>query len=150
MSVSLNVQNVLRNTALTFGVAFAAAAATKLVNQVAHRYWKIEPHIWYSPSLVIRQAAAIAGGAVTYALATRATLVSFPVDSTFLKHHCLHLLFGAYLGVNGILIYSKENLNGTLAYGALASLLCLSANATGPRNSLFAAGAVGVMAGLRV
>lgn len=150
MSVSLNVQNVFQNAALTFGVATVAAAVTVLVNKAVHGSLGIRRNIWSSPSLVISEAATLAGAATTYALTTRATLLSFPVDSSFFKFHSLHLLFGMFFAVNGVTIYSKDTLDGSLLFGSLASLLLLSTNVLGSRNSLFAAGAVGIIGGLRV
>lgn len=150
MSVSLNVQNVLRNTALTFGIATAAAVVTVSVNKAFHSWFGTRQSIKSGPSVLISEAAITLGGAVTYSLASRTTLVSFPLDFIFVKYHCLHILFGAYLGVSGALICSKETLNGALGYGALAALLGLSTNAAGSHYSLYAAGAVGVAAGLQI
>ncbi|MBS0649412.1 MAG: hypothetical protein JSS10_09360 [Verrucomicrobia bacterium] len=150
MTVSLNVQNVLWNTGVTFGVACAAAAVTVLVNKAVHGWFHRGQSIKSGPSVLMSEAAIAAAGGVTYALASRAALLSFPADSSLFKFHSLHLLFGMLFGTNAVIIYSKDNLDGSLIYGSIASLLLLSTNVLGSRNTLYAAGAVGILGGLRV
>lgn len=150
-ATSLGVRNIAWNTAVVFGIACVSGAVTWTISKAAHRFFRIRENIMHSPSLVVREVAAVAGGAATYALASRAALASFPVDAQFCKFHCLHLIFGPLFSLYGIILNSKETRTGAMMFGSLGTLLLFSiGGGAGNRVSLFAAGGVGVIMGLRV
>lgn len=150
-AVSLGIRDVAWNTAVIFGIACVSGATAWATSKALHRIFRIRENIMHSPSLAIREVAAIAGCAATYGLASRATPVSFPIDAQFYKYYCLHLLFGAYFLGNGMIISSKETRTPALMMCSVGALLLFSAiGATGNRVNLFIAGALGVIDGLRV
>jgi hypothetical protein len=149
-AVSLGIRNVAWNTAVTFGIACVGGAVAWTTSKFLHRTFRIREHIMQSPSLLVRAAAVVAGGAAAYGLASRATPVSFPHDSQFYKFHCLHLLFGMFFLGNGMIVNAKETRTAALMMGSVGALLLLSSSGTENRHNLFAAGAVGITAGLRL
>ncbi len=150
-AVSLGMRDINWNAAVTFGIACASGVTAWATSKALHYFFRVREDIMRSPSLGIREAAAVAGGAVTYALASRTMLVSFPVDGQFCKFHCLHLIFGPLFSLYGIILHSKETRTGAMMFGSLGALLLFSiGGGAGNRVSLFAAGGVGVIMGLRV
>lgn len=148
---AVSLRNVAWNTVVTFGIACASGAATWATSKALHHFIRMKENILYSPSFAIREAAVIAGGATAYALASRATLVSFPVDAQFCKFHCLHLLCGTLFSLYGMILNSKETRTGAMMFGSVGALLLFSAGGSmGNQVPLFAASGVGVIMGLRV
>jgi hypothetical protein len=90
-STRIHFRDVMWNTAWTFGVTFASGATTWAILKFADHYWG-RPKNTFTAIIARALDAALPGVAVGYALASRATIITFPSDQRFRTAYSLNVL----------------------------------------------------------
>jgi hypothetical protein len=113
---------VMKNTALTFGVALTSGAVTLACSKLQHYSFEVTQDIKINSSAVIRLLSFISGAAVGYYVMQKVSIVNMDLDQSFVSAHAIHVLTAIYCSSIAYLVSFNPDKSSTVLHAGLAGL----------------------------